>query len=147
MSSAFATLQAALLAALVSAPALAGGNVSASRLRPISAGSSTALVLRLEQAEGEERVLGAVDWQTSFSVECYARGAAAGADLVAAVDPLLTDTWARLAALSFASLGADITLNPKVDWQFDDGETPMVCAVIRLTATHRTALSTLTPWS
>ncbi len=147
MTTAFANLQAALLAALSSAPALAGGNIGTNRLRPIPTGQSTALVLRLDASEGTERVLGCIDWQTAFTVECYARGASSTTDLVAAVDTLLADTWARLAGLSFQALGADLIVDPRIDWQFDDGETPMVCAVIRLSAAHRTASSTLTPWS
>ena len=147
MTTAFASLQAALLAALSSAPALAGGNIGSNRLRPIPTGQSTALVLRLDASEGTERVLGCVDWQTAFTVECYARGATSAADLVAAVDTLLADTWAGLASLSFQALGDDLIVDPRIDWQFDDGETPMVCAVIRLSAAHRTASSTLTPWS
>ena len=85
MTTAFASLQAALLAALSSAPALAGGNIGTNRLRPIPTGQSTALVLRLDASEGTERVLGCVDWQTAFTVECYARGASSTTDLVAAV--------------------------------------------------------------
>jgi hypothetical protein len=146
MSTAFATLQAALLAALTAAPALAGGRISANRLRPIPTGQSTAIVLRLDQAEAQEQVLGALDWQTAFVVECYAR-AAAGVDPQPAVDSLLNDVWQRLAAREAASLGASITISPKVDWQYDDADTPVVCAVIHLVAQHRTALTTLQPWN
>lgn len=147
MTTAFSSIQTALLAALTASPALASGNISTNRQRPIPAGQSTAIVLRLDASEGTERVLGCIDWQTAFTVECYARGATSAADLVAAVDTLLADTWARLAGLSFQALGADLIVDPRIDWQFDDGETPMVCAVIRLSAAHRTASSTLTPWS
>lgn len=147
MTTAFSSIQTALLAALTASPALASGNISTNRQRPIPAGQSTAIVLRLDASEGTERVLGCIDWQTAFTVECYARGASSTTDLVAAVDTLLADTWARLAGLSFQALGADLIVDPRIDWQFDDGETPMVCAVIRLSAAHRTASSTLTPWS
>lgn len=143
---AFATIQAALLAALTAAPALAGGRISANRLRPIAAGHSTAIVLRLDQSQGGEEVLGALDWQTVFAIECYAR-AAAGADPQPAVDGLLNDVWARLGALNDATLGASISINPKVDWQYDDADTPVVCAVIQIVARHRTARATLQPWS
>lgn len=146
MSTAFATLQAALLAALTAAPALAGGRISANRLRPIAAGHSTAIVLRLDQSQGSEEVLGALDWQSVYTVECYAR-AATGTDPAAAVDALLSDVWARLGALNDATLGASISINPKVDWQYDDSDTPVVCAVIQLVAQHRTPRATLQPWN
>jgi hypothetical protein len=60
------------------------------------------------------------------------------------VDTLLLDAWARLAALDFTALDAVISINPQIDWQYDDAETPVVCAVMRLTAQHRTPLSALT---
>lgn len=144
MSTAFTAIQAALLAALQAAPALAGGRISVNRLRPIPAGQDSAIVIRLDQANGTEMVLGLVDWQTAFAVECYAR-AAAGSDASVAVDALLGDTWARLAALDFTDLGAAIALDPQIDWQYDDADTPVVCAVIRIKAQHRTQLATLQP--
>lgn len=146
MTTAFASVQSELIAALGTAPALAGGRIYANRLRPIAAGSNTAIVVRMDAADGTEQVLGSIDWATTYAVECYARSAT-GADPAAAVDALLADTWARLAALDFTTLDASITLSPKIDWQYDDAETPVVCAVIHLSAQHRTALVTLQPWS
>ena len=142
--SAFTIILASLSAALLAAPALAGGHISTNRLRPIPAGQSTAIVLRLSQAEGAEYVLGSLNWKSSFTVECYAR-ANAGSDPVAAVDALLLDVWQRLAALSTDVLGADISLNPQIDWQYDDAETPVVCAVIQLVALHATSTANLQP--
>jgi hypothetical protein len=136
-------IQTALITALQTPTAMAGGRIYANRLRPIAANQATALVVRLDQAQGTELVLGLVDWSTSFAVECYAR-AAAGTDPAAAVDALLADAWARLAALDFTALDAVISINPQIDWQYDDAETPMVCAVMRLTAQHRTNLFALT---
>jgi len=141
--SAFASIQAAIIAALSAPTALAGGRIYANRLRPIADATATAIVVRLEQTSGTEMVIGTVDWQSSFGVECYAR-AATGADPAAAVDALLSDVWARLSALPFETLGANVSLEPRVDWQYDDTDAPMVCAVLRLTAQHRTTNLTLT---
>lgn len=138
MSSTFNSIQTGLMAALAANPALAGGHITANRLRPISASHSTAIVVRLDKTAGQEIVLGAMDWTTSYTVECYAR-AAGGADPGAAVDQLLVDAWARLCAIDAASIGAiDITMTPAIDWQYDDADTPMVCALIRLAVQHRT---------
>lgn len=147
MTTAFSSIQTALLAALTASPALASGNISTNRQRPIPAGQSTAIVLRLDQSDGTEMVLGALDWNTAYTVECYARGSSATTEMVAAVDALLAAAWARLAALTYESLGADIAVNPRIDWQYDDTDTPVICAVIRITCSHRTARNTLTPWS
>jgi hypothetical protein len=148
VSTIFAATQAALLAALQAAPALAGGNISANRTRAIESGHAAEIVVRLDQAAGDEAGIGSAmyDWQTAYTVECYARAASA-ADPAAAVDALLADTWARLAALDTAATGADISLSPAIDWQYDGTTaTPVVCAVLRLTARHsRTARNALTP--
>lgn len=146
MSTAFATLQASLLAAIVATPSLAGGRVSVNRMRPIPAGQDTAIVLRLEAAEGHEFVIGSIDWNSTYVVECYARGSA-GADPESAVDTLLLDTWARLAALDFSQIGAAVTVDPKIQWQYDETDTPIVCAVIHLSAQHTTTSASLAPRS
>jgi len=144
VSTGFATVQAALLAALQGAPALSGVAISANRQRPVSAAQASAMVLRLDQAAGDTAVLGMIDWQTAFALECYAR-ADTGTDPAAAVDSLLSAAWAALAGLDYASAGADITISPTVDWQYDDAATPMVCAIVRITAMHRTTLTNLAP--
>lgn len=147
MSTTFAATHAAILAGLSSAPALASGNIRSNRMRPIPAAQNSALVLRIKPADGAEVVLGQYGWVGGWAVECYYRGASFEEDLVAGVDPLLAATWERLAALNLSTIGVDLSVNPTIDWQFDDGETPMVCAVIGLTASHTTATTTLTAWN
>ena len=142
-TSAFAAIQAALLASLNAAPALAGGRITANKTRPIPTGQATAIVLRLDQTEGAEVMLGRIDWRTSLSIECHARGTSTSDDPVRLVDTLLAAVWARLSALSLAALDADLTIAPQIDWQYDDSEAPLVCAVLRVTVTHRTAVTTL----
>ena len=147
MTSAFIGLQNSLVAALVAAPALAGGRIYANRLRPVSAGSTTAVVVRLDKAEGVQMLLGVVDWTSTYIVECYARAPGNG-EPAAAIDQLLSDVWARLCALNANALGAiDITIAPRIDWQYDDGDTPLVCAVIQLSVQHRTPSDSLQAWS
>ena len=144
MSSAFLSIQTALIAALAASVPLAGGRIYPNRLRPIAAEASTAIVVRLDVAEGSEYVIGCVDWATPYAVECYAR-AAPGADPAVAVDTLLCDVWARLGALTYeAAGGAEINLAPRIDWQFDETDTALACAVVRVTARHRTTTQTIT---
>ena len=140
---AFADLLTRVKAALAQAPALAGGFVSTNRLRPIPAGQSTAIVLRMQRAPGTEFVLGAIDWRTSLAVECYARATDAATDPFTEADQLLGQVWSRLATMTTEDLQADIALNPQIDWQFDDGETNMACAILSLTMQHRTTTTSL----
>lgn len=147
MSTAFQAIAAAIAAALTAAPALAGGRVYANRLRPLPEGVATAIVVRLDKSAGSEQVLTALDWTSTFAIECYARGAS-GSDPADAVDALLQAAWARLAALDAAALGAmAIVINPAIDWIYDEADGPVVCASVGLQVQHRTAVATLTAWS
>lgn len=144
-TTAFSAAQAVLLAALSAAPALAGGRISTNPTRALPANHSTAIVLRLDKTAAIETALGALDWDTDYLVEVYARGTT-GADPVAAVDSLLYDVWARLGSLTDAQIGGSLRMKPAIDWQYDGAETPLICAVLRLTVRHRTATANLTAW-
>lgn len=143
MSSAFLQIQAGIVAALTSAPALAGGNLQLNVLRPIAEDVATALVVRLGNAAGNNETLGNKYWLTNYTVECYAR-VATGVDPASGADALMLAVWDRIAALDPSSVGAsEITLSPQIDWQYDDSATPLVCAVIRLSVAHRTPYNSL----
>lgn len=146
MTTAFTSIQAAIVAALAQAPALAGGRVFANRVRAVAQQYDAYLVVRTDQSAATETVLGFNDWQTVYVIEAYARASTAGADPIAAVDGLLAAVWARLSALQPASLGVmQIDTRPGIDWQVDDGETPVACAVLRVVAKHRTPINSLEP--
>lgn len=143
-------IQQALVAALLAAPAVASGAVHTNRARPISAQQPTAVAVRLERTEGNTATLGAVDWRTTYTVECYTT-APASADPAQAVDALLAAVWARLAALQPAAVGQglmDLQTEPAIAWDYEDGtERTTVCATLRVTATHRTTPQSLAPWA
>ena len=103
--------------------------------------------MRLEQSGPREAVLGALDWSTRLAVECYARGQV-GSDPSEAVDALLQSAWQRLRALDAAQLGA-MAIEPEspIEWLFDELDTPLACAVIRVTVLHRTPTASLQPWN
>lgn len=139
----------AVVDALLVAPAVAGGRVWANRMRPIGAGSSSGVVVRLESSRAAvQQLTGApTDWQTDIRIECIARGAAGAADPADAVDTLLQSVWARIAPLYPPSLGVlNLRLDPVIGWQFDgDGDTLLAAAEIGLQVMHRTESSTLAP--
>ena len=148
--SAHLAIQTALVALLTASPALAGGNVKANSVRPVSTQHSSAVVVRMLQSRADTpRALGAgYEWQTQLAVECLARGASAAAEPAATVDALLETAWARIAAWQPASnLGViDVRMTPLIDWQVDDGETPLVAATISLVVQHRTQAASLAAW-
>lgn len=144
--SAFASIQAALVAALSAAPALAAGRIYTDRARPLATGFDSAVSVRMESSSAAEVMMGALDWTTAYSVECYAR-ATEGTDRATAVDALLTAAWLRLSAMDAQVIGAmAVTLHPQIDWQYDDADTLMGCAIIRLQVQHRTPFATLAPF-
>lgn len=148
--SAHLSIQSAIVAALLSAPALAGGNVQANTLRPLASSKSSALVVRMVQSRAATpQILGGpYDWVTTYQVECLARGAAGSSESAAVVDSLLESAWQRLSTLSPTGLGViDVRMQPAIDWQMEDAETPMVAAVISLQVNHRTQSTTLAAWS
>lgn len=143
MSSAFLAIAQAIAAALASAPALAGVLVFQNRLRPLQEDQARAVVVRTERGVGQEVVLGMVDWQTDYAIECYGRGAT-GADAGAAVDDLVQAVWARLVTVDLSAWQVlASTLNPDIAWDYGDAETPFACAIFRLQILHRTPTATL----
>lgn len=144
--SAHLAIQQAIVAALSAAPALASGNVRANATRPVAAASGQGIVVRLAQTRAATPQLlgGPYDWTTRYEVECLARAATGTADPVAAVDTLLESVWARLSALNTTGLGVvDVRMQPAIDWQLDDSETPVAAATVYLLVNHRTASTSL----
>lgn len=140
----------ALLAQLLTQAGPAHGRVYANRLISPPQGRVSAVVLRREHATSRENVLGGpLDWTSTFAMECYARGSV-GEDPARPADELLAHAWAYLFALTPADLPGlavmDIAAERAIEWQFDEAETPMACAVVRFTVRHRTDAN-LDPWN
>lgn len=145
MSTAFATLVDGVVASLLSAPAVAGGQVYANRMRPIPAQHNSAVVVRLEDSRASETVLGAHDWQTQIAIECYAKTGATSAEVTA--DALLEVLWPRLLGLQASLAGVmNIARDPNIEWERDSDVNAEVCATLRITVTHRTPFNSLEPW-
>lgn len=99
MSTMVNTAITAALAALQQAPAVAP-QIDRVRMRPLQAGTTTAVVVRPHQATpGDVATLGGqpITWETVFHVECYA-AATPGTAPDAAVDAVLDAAYARLMA-------------------------------------------------
>lgn len=144
-TTAFKTISAGIAAALSAAPSLASGRVYENRQLAVSSGSTDCIVVRIERSTADQSTISYFDWTTVFSIEIYARSAA-GTDPQVAVDALLDAAWLRLSAIDAESIGAfDVTLNPDVQWLFDELDSPMACAVLHLGVRHRTTTAALQP--
>lgn len=129
----------AVMAALSASPAIAA-QVERVRLRPLSASSTTAVVVRPLASEALESEMMSgypISWQTAIAIECYARSSRpVTAD--ASVDALITAVYGRLMADPTLA-GAAIVLQPQgVSYDFDvDGE-QTACATFVFLARQRT---------
>lgn len=146
MTNAFAAIQNAIVAALLVKPAMADGSVMRNRTRPLGAGVSEAVVVYLESSRATETVLGASDWTSLFTVECYAKSvptSSADAD----VHALLASVYARLCALEFDGLGVmHSAVNPAIAWQYQEDAAATVCASLQFVVLHRTFANSLAPY-
>lgn len=142
--SAFSDILAAVVAELQAAPAVAGVAVMTNRLRPLAAGVTGAVVVRLESSQATESSFDTSDWTTTFLIECYGKGTSVSNNPDAAVDLLLSKVYGRLASLSLDGLGiSQVAVQPSIDWQRDEDGTAMVCAVLRLNVIHSTQANSL----
>lgn len=143
MSTSFRAIALAIAASLSNAPALAGVPVFQARIKPLPEDQMTAIVVRKEASSGQEVMLGTTDWQTDYTIECYGRGAP-GVDPDAVADTLLQAAWAQMTTIDLSAhqvMGA--TLNPSINWDNGEAESPFACAIFRLQIIHRTAADTL----
>lgn len=145
MTTAFASVVGAVVAALQAAPAVSA-QVDRVRLRPVAKESPTAVAVRPRGAKADGSVgQGVVGiWATAVTVECYARSNASTSPDVA-VDALLQDVATRLfqnSSLGGLVGGLDLAA---VDYDFDvDGENT-ACVMLTYQIRHATAANSLLP--
>lgn len=133
-TTAFGQVAQALAAALLTAPAVAGGNVKANPVRPWPREVAQAVSLRLLQAQRVEGTNCGEVWALSMQAECEARAtdAASLADPAMAVDSLLSQVAARIAAADLSACGVtERSVDDAVVWEVDAADTPVVLASLR----------------
>lgn len=139
---AFATVVAAMVSALQSAPAVSP-QVFRARMRPLAEQHSTAVVVRIQDAQAQRfAIQGApVDFATTIAVECYARSATQDADV--AVDQLLSDVYAKLAAdTTLGGLVQDL-FAASLAYDFDVDAERTACVTVTYQVQLRTANLTI----
>ena len=142
---AFADLSAAVKAALIQAPALAGGRVYRARHVDLEQGASSCIEISPieHQAEALDLAGPVRMWQTTLAVLIKVR-AAAGIDAEAALDPLLGDVWQRLSEMALPTGARGITLVPRIRIDFEETERTVATAALALQIDHVTTTTALT---
>jgi hypothetical protein len=145
MPTAMREIQNAVVAALLAAPAVAGGRVYAGRDRPLPTEHATDVQVRQGSLRGEQAYLGThpVDWEATLGLELRARGSSAN-DAEAAVDPLLEAVFARLATTA-PPAGVDgwlLDVGGRIE--IDDAEAPVASMLLTISVRYRTQTGSLT---
>jgi hypothetical protein len=143
MTTAFKTLLDTVAAALLAAPALAGGRLSVGTDTATALNEASDVTLTLQTQDGEPFMLtaGPVDWTVDIGVEIRARGSDT-VDAVAAIDPLIELAYARLVAMVLPAGVTGITgFRGRLDVQ--EAATPVAAWQFLSTFTFRTAPGSL----
>jgi hypothetical protein len=132
------------LVALLQAGTPVAQAIFRARVRPLSADTASAVVVRVQTATITPSVIagGPMDITTQIAIECYVRSRT-GTDPDVAVDALLSATYARvLADTTLGGLATDV-LPQAISYDFDaDGE-QTTCATLTLDVLHRSQNPTL----
>lgn len=142
--SAFIGLSQAVVAALLAAPALAGGRVRSGRRVAVPQTAPNAIDVHVERSLGASATLdGSISrWETLIAIDLYAR-ATAGADGEAAVDSLLDAVFQRLASTPPPAGAGHWRLEPQISWDLAEADQTLVVASLTLRVSHFTGPASL----
>lgn len=139
MSTAFKVVQDALVSALLTPPTIVGSRVSAGRARPMPEEHDSDIAVSIESIVGNADLVGdaPVGWDVVYIVEIRCRGSAS-VDAIAAIDPLLEATYARLLAVAPPAGVVGWVLAPRARIDVDEGATPIASGQLALDVSLRT---------
>jgi hypothetical protein len=140
VATAFREVQDAIVAALQSAPAVAGGRVHAGRDRSMPAEHTTDVAVSLVDMQAEQIALtGApVDWSVQYAVTLRARGSDT-VNAVAAIDPLLEAAYTRLVSTQPPTGVMGWLLQPRMRLDIEEAATPIASLDLVLDVRLRTS--------
>ena len=143
MTTAFKSLVDTVSAALLAAPAVAGGRIAVGRETSTALDQASDVNITLQVQDGQPFALtgGPTDWDVDIGVEIRARGTDA-IDALAAIDPIMEQVYARLTAMA---LPAGVTGLQAFRGQLDvqEAATPVAAWQFQLTVSLRTAPGSL----
>lgn len=131
---------------LLANPPLAGGRIRRGRRVPVPAEWTSAIDVYVLRSQGEGLDMGGAytRWDTSIAVDILAR-AASNQHGEQAVDELLADTYARLAAATPPQAAVRWGVQPAIGWEVDEADQTLALARITLRVVHLTGPASLEP--
>ena len=144
MTTAFKTVQDALVAALLTPPTIVGTRVSSGRARPLPAEHENGLYVSIESISGQAVVIGGapMDWDVVYGLEIRCRGSA-GVDAMAALDPLLEAAYTRLLATQPPTGVIGWAITPRVRIDIEEAATPIASLQLAMNVSLRTQSASL----
>lgn len=143
MTTAFKTIVDAVQAAMLAAPAVAGGRVAVGRDNTTALDQASDVNITLQAQGGEPFALtgGPTDWTVDLGIEVRARGSDS-VNALSAIDPLLELVYARLQAITWPAGVMGIGgIRGQLDVQ--EAATPIAAWQVLQTITFRTAPGSL----
>jgi hypothetical protein len=127
----------ALIAALLAAPALAGGRVVGNRRRPMAVQDPSQIYVFLEESVCTRHIIGTLEWQTRIRIECVAR-TVSGANSEDVADALAATAYLRIIADPTLGGTAVDTEVQGLAWTEDEADTALAACQQLLTVRHQT---------
>lgn len=145
MTTAFKTVQDAIVAALKAAPAIVGTRVVAGRARPMPEEHANDIAVSIEGIRGQEvQLTGApMRWDVIYGIEIRARGSAT-VDAMAAGDPLLEKVYERFFDVAPPAGVAGWVLDPTIRVSIEEGATPVASILLAINVKFSTQNDSLT---
>lgn len=139
MTTAFKTVQDAIVAALTTPATIVGDRVYAGRARPMPLEHDSDINVSVESIGGQQFAVGngPVEWNVVYGIEIRARGSST-TDGMAAIDPLLEAAYARLLAAAPPVGVMGWVLQPRARLDVEEAATPIASMQLALNVQMRT---------
>lgn len=139
MTTAFKTVQDAIVAALITPATIVSSRVAASRERPLAAEHANDIVVSIESCAGDALTLDGdqMQWDVVYGIEIRARGTAT-TDAVAVADPVLQAAYARLHAATPPTGCDEWAPDAQIRWDTDEEATHLASVRFSFHAQVRT---------
>lgn len=127
--------------------ALPAVSVRRGRRLSIPQGTALAIEVRVERADGDGQFEDdtVTNWRSLIGIDCLAR-ADAGTDGEAAVDALLEDVYAAMAAATVPQGAASWVFQPSVRWEIVEADQTLCVASLALAVNHFTGPRSLSAY-
>lgn len=145
MTTAFASVQNAIVTALKASPAIAGGRVVAGRGRPMPDEHTSDIAVSIETIEGVDIALSGApqSWRVIYGVEIRARRNSLDPVVAAGADAVLELVYARMKTTAPPAGVLGWMMQPRIQTQVDEADSQIDSVVLAVDVLMRTRATAL----